>query len=477
MRNKLIIIALLFLAVRILTVFLYKDTNYYYGMVINQFSIAEAMFNGHPLSQDKTLAQAIQLDSNNKMRFIPIEEWKNYPGSGIYTTFPAQDIPGYGYIIAFTSKCFGGELTAKYAFALQVFLEMLSLLIFLYCIFLICGERVSFIAGLIYVFGYPFIWPMASQPMRDIFLMAVYSFYFGAFLIFSRRKSGPAYLAAFFMVAVSALLLWVRPSGYFLFFLVSPLVFFVKNKSMASRVSFFLITILLPVFIFGLPFKSFNIRYYGVSDTDVLGRGMWQGLGIIEDNPYGFVCDDAVLVPWVKSRGYDVEYSSPEMNKILGEYARKIVREDPVYYLRTILKRVILIVKSPLELSPPRSLGIKSSGFFKDFGTLDSIKKHPAPFLYQGFMKFILLLIMLYAWIFFYCGIIAIIFMLKDLKNSRPEIILLVSPFFYSLAVQIPLHFEVRSMVPAAWVLIFPLAWGITRLMSLRKAQPDTPKS
>lgn len=301
MYKKLLIIAAMFIIVRLLIILAYKDTYYYYGMVSSQFAIAEAAYKGHWFSQDEYLVKTVVSEASKAKRYIPIEDWKKYPKSGKYTTFPAQDLPGFGYIIALTSKYFDHELTSKYAFAVQIIIEMIAILIFVYCVHMVFGERVAFFSGLLYVFAYPFIWPIASQPMRDIFVMAIYSFCIAAFFIFSRKSDTFSYLATYFLVAMSSVLLWVRPFGYYFFFVISPLIFFIRNKSTLSRLMFFFIVIILPVLIFGYQFKQFNVKHYGVADTHVLGRALWEGMGIVKDNPYGFVLDDGALVPWVKN--------------------------------------------------------------------------------------------------------------------------------------------------------------------------------
>lgn len=451
MGKKLFIIVLLFLLVRGLTVIAYKDTYFYYGMVSNQFAIAEAAYNGHWFSQDKQLVKAVSSEAYRTNRYIPIEEWKNYKGSGVYTTFPAQDLPGFGYLIAFTSKYISSELTSRYAFAVQIIVEMASVLLFVCCVRAVFSDKIAFMSGLIYIFAYPFIWPIASQPMRDVFVLGVYSFYIAAIFIFFRWDGVLPFLAATSLVVLSSLLLWVRPSGYYFFFTVPFLVLFRKGKSIRSRVAFFLVSISVPLFIFGYQFKHFNIRHYGVADTDMLGRALWEGMGIVEDNPYGFALDDATLVPWVKSYyNKDVEYSSPGMNKFLGDYAREVIRKDPLFYMKTVLVRCVTILKGPLNVCPASVFSlVEPNSPIKEY-----IRRHPASFTYFAFFK-------IAGIVFFYSGSIIAIMMLLRLGNIRLELLLLLSPFFYTLATQIPLHFESRYLATGAWVLVLPIAWFI----------------
>lgn len=434
-------IALFFLLVRLVTIYVYQDTYYYYGCVCTQFAIAEAAFNNHSNSWDKVLANDVaknkaQNTVGDRFKYIPIENWRDCNKSGVYTTFPAVDLPGFGYLIAFTSKLFGDTLTSKYAFIIQILLEIVSLLLFIYCVSIFFGGRTAFIASLIYIFAYPFIWPIASQPMRDIFVMGIYSLYMAAFFIFIKRNSLLSYLLIIFLISLSALLLWVRPSGYYFFFTVSPLVFLVRQKTIKNRVIIFLCTIIIPILIFGIPLKQFNKKYYGVTDTDIMGRALWEGMGILGYNSYGFVLDDSALVPWAKKQGYDYAYASPELNKLLGDYARKVIKEDPRFYFETVKKRVLDIYSGPLAFILPSGLGWNNVRYGR--------------------------------W-FFRIGLILSLFMIAISKNKRILLIILLMPLFYTLLTQIPLHFEPRYLATGAWVLILPFAWVFDQLIELTK--------
>lgn len=462
MKKQLIIIAVLFLCVRCFTVYFYNirlQAYYYYGQVQSQFLIAEAAYRGHWFSRDITKGKIISKEAARKKKFIPIEEYGSYEGSGVYETFNATDLPGYGYIIAFTSKHLGDRLTSRYAFFIQVMMELISLLLFVYCVGLALGEKTAFAAGLIYVFFYIFNWHTASQPMRDIFLMPVYAFYIAAYFFFQKAAGAKQYLLPVFFIIIASLLLWIRPSGYYLFFFMSPLIFFMKGKSLAAKTAILLITIVVPVLVFGSQFSKFNMRHYGVENTHVIGRGMWEGMGIIEDNPYGFKLDDEALLPWCREMGLDVEYGSPEMNKALKDYVFEIIKKDPVFYLRTVLVRTVIVLKTPLYFILPHSLLEEWSGSMHTKEYLKNpseIFKDPGGFFRESFAFFIQ---RVYGFFFFWLAIGISLWMFIRLKQQRLGLLILLSPVLYSLASQLPLHFEHRYFATAAWVLVMPLAW------------------
>lgn len=459
MSPRISVIVLLFIAVRIVTATCYSDTYYYYGMISNQFAIAEAAYHGHWFSEDKALSENVCRVARDGQRFVPVEKYGEYGNSGVYTTFPAQDLPGYGYLIAETSKLFSTHLTSRYAYITQVVTELLSLLLFVFCIERTFGQRTSLIAALLYILCCPFLWPIASLPMRDIFVLGIFACFFAAWYLFKERNDVAGYAGIVLLIGTASLLLWVRPSGYYYFFLVSPLGLFITNRTWVQRIAFVLIAVFLPLFIFNLQFKRFNKHYYGTENTDLVGRALWEGMGIVPDNKYGFKLDDAALVSWVKSQGYEVKYSSPEMNRVLGQYARKVIREDPGYYARTVLVRTKQILAGPIDVVlPNKTLSIKESGLsLKEF-----VRAHPYDFVQKILSK-------IYVFLFFYGSLFLLGLAFFKEREKRLDLLLLTSPFFYTLATQIPLHFEPRYLATGAWVLVLPIAWGINRIIEKRE--------
>ena len=97
MARRLLVVAVAFVVVRTLTIHAYRDTLYYYGLVVHQFAIAEAAYNGHWFAQDQVRSGAAlrarrtgsggTSRSRSGPRFLPRDR---------YTTFPAADLPGLG---------------------------------------------------------------------------------------------------------------------------------------------------------------------------------------------------------------------------------------------------------------------------------------------------------------------------------------------------------------------------------------------
>jgi hypothetical protein len=464
-RRALLLIAASFLLVRAATIVAYRDTYYYYGMVSGQYGIAQAAYTGHWFAHDPVLSGAAMREAARQRRHIPIEEWSSFQRSGRYTTYPAVDLPGYGYLIAFTSRWFDDHLTARYALAIQVLVELTSLLLFVTCVSLVLGGRTALITGLAYVFAYPFIWAIASQPMRDVFVLLVYATTMAAVFVFLRARGPASWLICGLLLFAGSALLWVRPHGYYYFFFLIPLVALAGRRSRAERAAFVAMLVLVPYLTFGHPFRRFNLRHYGVPETGSVGLALWQQLGIVAGNPYGFAKSDEAMVPWVKAHyGRDVDYASPEMNRLLGEFALRVIREDPGYYLRALAATTLEIAWTPLDIVPPFPLVEYSSS---GLTLAEFARAQPGSFAYKVFNRVALTT-------FFYGALILALLMARRHWSQRLEIAVLLSPFLYTVATQLGVVFTSRYMAAGAWVLVLPIAWGVEQALAARARRAGT---
>jgi hypothetical protein len=460
-RRQLLRLAVAFLLVRAATLLAYRDTLYYYGMVSNQFAIAEAAYKGHWFAWDKELAGNVMQAAKQQDRFIPLEEWKHFPGSGRYTVFPAQDLPGFGYIVVVTSRWWSDHLTTRYAMAIQLLSELAGLLFFVSCVRALVGARTAWLAGLVYVFGYPFMWPIASQPMRDVFAVPVYAALLAAVVWFAKTRGAiAAYLGSGLLIAAAAALLWVRPYGYYFGVLLLPFAVLVPRRPWRDRLALAVMLVLLPWLAFGLPLRQFNLRHYGVVETEGMGRGQWVRMGIAKDNPYGFVLSDEAMVPWIKRYyGRDVDYGSPEMNRLLGDYAEKILREDPAFYVKTVLLVWLQLAKTPLDVVPPFPLVEYASSGLRP---TEYLSTYPGQSIYKALNRILLT-------VYFYGGILLAIRMLKRRREERWGLAMLLTPLVYTTAVQAATLSEPRYMAVGAWVLVLPIAAWLQELADERR--------
>ena len=276
--------------VRIATIVAYRDTLYYYGMVAHQFAIAEAAYHGHWFAHDRTLLRGGRCsEAKRQGRHIPLEEWAALPRSGRYTTFPAADLPGLGYLIAFTSRWFDDHLTTRYAHGAsrslveagqppacspaaprwssacaRAFLDRARLRLRLS---LHLADREPADARRIR----PRRVRDASSPPRSCSC---------------GREAARVWLVSALLLAVGSLLLWVRPHGYYFFLVLrAPRRARSRRRSLRERAAFASLLVLIPWLVFGYPLRLFNLRHYGVAETDAVGLALWEQLGIVPGQP------------------------------------------------------------------------------------------------------------------------------------------------------------------------------------------------
>jgi hypothetical protein len=457
--RALLAVAVVFLLVRAATVVAYRDTLYYYGMVAGQYGMARAAYEGHAFAYDAELTATVLSEATRQRRHIPLEEWSRFRGSGRYTTYPAVDLPGYAYLIASTSRLFGVELTARYALAVQVLVELASVLLFSLCVSWVLGSRVALLTGLVYALAYPFLWPIVSQPMRDVFALGIYTTFIAASFVLFRSPARARWLLSTALLAVGSALLWVRPHPYYFAPLLALLVALDRRHALRERLAFSALVVLVPWLVFARPLRDFNLRHYGVPQTWSVGLALWQQLGIVPDNPYGFAKSDEALVPWVKARyGRDLRYGSPELNRLLGESALRVIREDPAYYLRSLGLTALEIAWTPLDLVPPFAIVEYSSS---GLSLVEFARQHPCSFAYKLFNRALLAS-------FFYGALLLGSRLLWRQAGRRLELLILLSPFLYTAATQLGVVFTSRYMTMGAWPLVLPVAAAVDEVLAHR---------
>lgn len=74
-KKHVFLLILLFFLIRSFSLWLYKDTYYYYGMVLKQFVIADGLFHGHAMAYDKMLTGAALALANRENRSHRMPVW------------------------------------------------------------------------------------------------------------------------------------------------------------------------------------------------------------------------------------------------------------------------------------------------------------------------------------------------------------------------------------------------------------------
>jgi hypothetical protein len=158
------------------------------------------------------------------------------------------------------------------------------------------------------------------------------------------------------------------------------------------------------------------------------------------------------MQPWIKLKyGRDVEYMSPEMNRILGDYALQVIRDEPFLYLESVVLTCLEMAKTPLDFVPPFPLvEYSSSGLdLREFA-----HAHPGSFAFKLFNRALVAA-------FFYGALLLALRMALRERARRFELALLLSPLAFTLVVQALLHAEARYMTVGAWVLALPIGHAL----------------
>ena len=442
-----------------------RGTVHFNGLVLNQFAIAESMDLGRGFAWDQG---KVEREARNS-RAITYAQWLALPGTGPYTVFPARDVPGLAWIIHWTNRILPGPPTDYWAWLLQTLLEAAALMGFLFMTAELWGFGVAFGAGLLYLLGYPYLWSVSFQAMSDGFAIPIYVSVLGFLFILTRRTGGRRFWGMAALLVLGSILLWVRPTPAYFFWMMVPVALAFRSVPLRERLSAAFLLGAVPAFLFWIPYGSFNQNHYGTRETYFLGSQVWEGLGSVGENPYGFKVDDSAMVPWVRARGIPVEVQGdPRMNRELWDYSWSVIRKDPGYYLRNIRVRLGEIIRRPLRVMNP---GPESPGAVRwgELGWRDLLKRP-----WAGLFRVL-------NWAYFkdecgkgfvWLGGAALLGLLAIATAQKPFLVLWMAPLFYVMIPQVLIYFEPRYLAVAAWVLVVPISMGLNLILGKWRKKP-----
>ena len=475
-KKQLLWILGLFLATRLIfvTTFNWFNGPYHHEMVLYQFLIADAKWHGHDFAYDRNFIGPLVQKSEATHRTIPIEEFDQFERNPHWERFPARDLPGYGYLIYYTSKLFGDKLSSRYAFAIQIGLELASLLLFVSCVSTLLSPGTAFLFALVYLIGFPFIQLIAGQAIRDMFGVFIYALltWTLSYFAFARKLPRSFYPMAGAIISLSAALLWFRPGAYYYFVLVAGVAVLAFRRRWWERAVFAAAVLVASQVFFSLPFADFNQRHYGVRDTKFIAWGLWGGLGTVKDNPYGFVFGDRDLLAWAKNRIPDpnLQLGDIRINQLAWDYAIGVLKKDPLLFFKAVWARAGMLATTPLSFDYWQSLVWRGPTGLSPW---EYIQAHPRDFLHYGFR--------IYGRVFFYSALACLLGMvIWSYRRGRDPVFLciLTLPLAYHL-VQFFLYIpERRHFLSGAWVLCLPLAWALDQaLHRLRSRRANVEKA
>lgn len=180
------------------------------------------------------------------------------------------------------------------------------------------------------------------------------------------------------------------------------------------------------------------------------GQSLWEGLGEV-DNNYGAVLDDVATQRQVHRVRPDLVYGTPAYDSYLGDKAKTVIREHPLFYLRVVARRVavstVLLRNSnwAQSVEPPANY-MRRTGR----SVLGYVTHRPIDALWA------LLIGCLEPFVF----LVAIVTAALTWRRLYREHLLLAAVVLATLAPYILLHFEPRYALPASFVYLLLFGLG-----------------
>ena len=308
------------------------------GRVISQAEMARNLINGNGLKRNAAFMGEVstrQKYGTEEERLVDLEDVP-LPKEERWVGRSSSDTPGYAFLLAGSWKLFGKK---RY-----IYVQVIQVLIDTFMIFLIFqignnffNWQIGLLAGCFYALYLPQA-RLAVAANRDTWatFAVIISLYLLSRMIKNPNRS-KRWIYYILVGLVIGLFTWVRPTLAFIPIFIGIALFF---KDGIKECLIAVVASMLVVFItFWLPFMITNYRDFGRPFVGPLGQGLWEGMGNVGENKYGFVLDDGKAYEWAKNQGCEYEYGTPEYDDFLKEYAIKVIKQDPLFYLSTVVRR------------------------------------------------------------------------------------------------------------------------------------------
>jgi hypothetical protein len=347
-----------------------------------------------------------------------------------------------------------------YIQVLQILLDSVAcVLIVASVLMLFHRRRYAYAAGLAYMFFVPAIL-MTDVPNRDYY--AAWGLISSLYLFLRAREQGDRALYFLGSGLAVALFSWFRPTIFLIAF-VYGFYHWLKTapglRGVLAAARAWALMMLCPLLLFVLPFAGTYHQRYGTYDFGSLsGAALWEGLGELP-NPYGFRCSDAAAY----ARAWELGYPRNEpglgadFGRLLRADAMRVVRRDPVFYLRVCARRYVANLFLHLPLGPSEkfqvfygSLGIGLGEFAARYPLFFAEK------VLKTVLQFALPLLALLA--------------LPLLRGRRREVLLLLLVWQYRILVQVGTHLEWRYVLEGYFPVVVLAAVALVVLWEKARA-------
>lgn len=347
--------------------------------------------------------------------------------------------PGYSFILAATWKIFGKKLFV-YSQAFFVFLDLCACIGIWWLAGRIFGERAGFVSGMCYALMFPNA-VMSIFPGHDA--IGTFPLVFGAFFYWLYiENSQIRYLfAAGIVIAFGTL---IRQEPYLL-----PVVFagaLVLTRQWKKAMVVFVVMQSMVV-LANIPWTTYNKKMFGKSiplSPSVAGN-LLAGIGD-SPNPWGVKASDAWLRDFVASKVGLQPYHSIEFNRVCKDEFLRIVKEDPVWYVMSVVRRGIK------SLTPTIMPFRNSYSYFKETGNAGGLLSFASTYPIQAVVPFIFKLLWVFLWgstlwflLFSWRG--------WDLNRRAFALAMFGTPLYYFTS-HVLMHCEARFLLPGYFALV-----------------------
>jgi len=370
--------------------------------------------------------------------------------------FPVNDTIGYGLIFALLWK-----ITNSFTFLdiqiLQILLfSLLMLLHYQIGYMLFASEWVAFFSGIAHLLFFPIL-AMNIHAVRDIWayyglIILLYyctKFFTQGFQVRSMLYGG--FWLAFFQCIRPTL--FAAVVIYTVFFLGYALIYSEVRKNVLCALFLLYCT---NISFFWLPFMAYNKITYDRYIVGPLGQDLIEGLGEFS-NKWGFKLDDTWLASFLRTK-YGHELGTPEADNMARKEFQHALREDSLFYLKTLLWRLPQLLLPGLPwlyyAESPYPEGL--SWYEKIIHSFSSVSAFLDFFLRQLYVRTYLII-----------GYAALVFTIFR-KNYFASLLLLICGIAPCLG-KFPSHLEYRYLIPYYWIFSFFIGNAMTAITFVYK--------
>jgi len=344
--------------------------------------------------------------------------------------------PGYGLMLAGLWKLTGSHRW-WHVRALQIFIDLVMCWLVYQIGRRMFNERAGIVASLAYACFIPGI-ELVVRPHRDIWV--TFLFIFTVFQLIALHDSRKPWAQILSIGIATGIVAWMRSTVLLYVILMVPLLFIVRRKNEAIRLSVILLTG------FAITFSPLIVRNYLVFDKFMATRGVfwhsfWAGVGQMP-NPQNLQDDDETVVRFAQSLDSTAQYETDHYEQVLKAEAFRFVREHPLWYAGSIVRRAAVFVAPKIG----REI------FFQPL-----LPKHVSGTLNRSFSKIVLLIVDALLTVLFLAGI--------WLTRKRWKDLLLVGyPYLYTLATLAPFYLVGRNIMNVYFVVLILASVSLSRL-------------